>query len=126
MWGLSGCNPRHHHQDHNRMEEAVPRLETVGTIDYAWNATCRFSDLVLPACTQFERNDIDIYGSYSNRGLLAMQKLVDPQFHSRTDFDIFTELCRRVRRADEYRQGMGEMAWVEKLYDECAQANKPF
>ncbi len=126
MCVFSGCNPWHHHQDHNRMKKAFHRLETVVTIDYAWNATCRFSDLVLPACTQFERNDIDIYGSYSNRGLLAMQKLVDPLFHSKTDFEIFTELCDRFGRSEEYRQGLDEMGWVKKLYDECAQANKPF
>lgn len=126
MCVFSGCNPWHHHQDHNRMKKAFHRLETVVTIDYSWNATCRFSDLVLPACTQFERNDIDIYGSYSNRGLLAMQKLVDPLFHSKTDFEIFTELCRRFGRADEYRQNMDEMSWVKKLYDECAEANRAF
>lgn len=123
MCVFSGCNPWHHHQDHNRMKEAFLKLESVVTIDYCWNATCRFSDLVLPACTQFERNDIDIYGSYSNRGLLAMHKLIDPLFHSRTDFDIFTDLCRRFGREEEYRQGMGEMEWVKKLYDECREAN---
>lgn len=126
MCVFSGTNPWHHHQDHNRMKKAFHRLETVVTIDYSWNATCRFSDLVLPACTQFERNDIDIYGTYSNRGLVAMQKLVDPLFHSKTDFDIFTELCGRFGRANEYRRGLNEMNWVKKLYDECAEANRPF
>jgi trimethylamine-N-oxide reductase (cytochrome c) len=126
MCVFSGCNPWHHHQDHNRMKQAFQKLETVVTIDYAWNATCRFSDLVLPACTQFERNDIDIYGSYSNRGILAMHKLVDPLFHSRSDFDIFTDLCRRFGRSEEYRQGLDEMGWVRKLYNECRDANKSF
>ncbi|MGO2133706.1 MAG: trimethylamine-N-oxide reductase TorA [Halomonas sp.] len=123
MCVFSGCNPWHHHQDRNRMKKAFHRLQTIVTIDYSWNATCRFSDLVLPACTQFERNDIDIYGSYANRGLVAMHKLVDPLFHSRTDFDIFTDLCRRFDRAKEYTQGLNEMQWVKKLYDECKEAN---
>lgn len=126
MCVFSGCNPWHHHQDHNRMKQAFQRLETVVTVDYAWNATCRFSDLVLPACTQFERNDIDIYGTYSSRGVLAMHKLVDPLFHSRSDFDIFTDLCRRFGRDEEYRQGLDEMGWVKRLYDECREANKSF
>lgn len=121
---FSGCNPWHHHQDHNRMKTAFYRLETVVTIDYSWNATCRFSDLVLPACTQFERNDIDIYGSYAKRGVLAMHKLVDPLFHSRSDFDIFTALCRRFGRHEEYRQNKDERQWLMELYNECRQANK--
>ncbi|OYD21322.1 trimethylamine-N-oxide reductase TorA [Oceanimonas baumannii] len=124
MCVFSGCNPWHHHQDHNRMKQAFRKLETVVTIDYSWNATCRFSDLVLPACTQFERNDIDIYGSYVKRGLLAMHKLVDPLFHSRSDFDIFTDLCRRYGRHEEYTQGKDERQWLEQLYNECREANK--
>ena len=124
MCVFSGCNPFHHHQDHNRMREAFQRLETVVTVDFAWNATCRHSDLVLPACTQFERNDIDMYGAYSNTGVLAMHKLVDPLFHSKSDFEIFAELCERFGRRDEYTRGMDEMEWIRQLYDETREANR--
>ncbi len=71
MMVISGCNPWHHHQDRNKMKRAFQKLETVVTIDFSWTATCRFSDIVLPACTQWERNDIDSYGSYSGKGLLC-------------------------------------------------------
>ena len=54
--------------------------------------------------TQFERNDIDVYGSYSGKGLIAMHRLVDPLFQSKTDFDIFTELTRRFGRHKEYTE----------------------
>ena len=121
---FSGCNPWHHHQDHNRMKRAFYELETVVTIDYSWNATCRFSDLVLPACTQFERNDIDVYGGYSKTGILAMHKLVDPLFHSRTDFDIFTDLTRRYGRHKEYTLNKDEFQWLRELYNDCRKANE--
>lgn len=124
MLVVSGCNPWHHHQDRNRMKTAFQKLQTVVTIDFAWTATCRFSDIVLPACTQFERNDIDLYGAYSGTGVLAMHKLVDPLYQSRTDFDIFTDFCRRFGRNKEYTRGMDEMEWVRSLYDDCREANK--
>lgn len=124
MMVISGNNPWHHHQDRNRMKKAFQKLQTVVTIDFAWTATCRFSDIVLPACTQWERNDIDIYGSYSGRGLLAMQKLVDPLYQSKSDFDIFTELSRRFGKQEQYTRGMDEMEWVKSLYDDCRSANK--
>ncbi|MDX1301916.1 trimethylamine-N-oxide reductase TorA [Photobacterium sp.] len=124
MMVVSGNNPWHHHQDRNRMKKAFQKLQTIVTIDFAWTATCRFSDIVLPACTQFERNDIDVYGSYSGRGLLAMHKLVDPLFQSKTDFEIFTELSRRFGRHKEYTRGMDEMEWVRSLYTDCRNANK--
>ena len=118
-----GHNQWHRQQQRNRMKEAYHRLETVVAIDYNWTATCRFADIVLPACTPFERNDLDAYGSYSNRGVLAMHKLVDPLFNSRPDFAIFSALCRRFNRENEYTRGMNEMQWIEHLYNECVAEN---
>ncbi|MEZ9626017.1 trimethylamine-N-oxide reductase TorA [Aliivibrio fischeri] len=124
MMVISGNNPWHHHQDRNRMKKAFQKLQTVVTIDFTWTATCRFSDIVLPACTQWERNDIDQYGSYSARGLIAMHKLVDPLYQSKSDFEIMTELTRRFGRHKEYTRGMDEMEWIRSLYAECRTANE--
>ncbi|MCL6263749.1 trimethylamine-N-oxide reductase TorA [Craterilacuibacter sp. RT1T] len=118
-----GSNQWHRQQDRNKMKKAFRALETVVSVDYTWTATCRFADIVLPACTQFERNDIDAYGSYSNRGVIAMHKLVDPLFHSRPDFEIFRELTRRFGRDKEYSRGMEEMEWVQQLYEQCRKEN---
>ncbi|MDF4286255.1 trimethylamine-N-oxide reductase TorA [Vibrio parahaemolyticus] len=124
MMVISGCNPWHHHQDRNRMKKAFRKLQTVVTIEFAWTATCRFSDIVLPACTQWERNDIDVYGSYSNKGLIAMHRLVDPLFQSKPDFQIMSELTQRFGRREEYTRGMSEMKWIESLYNDCKKANE--
>ncbi|HCM0828232.1 trimethylamine-N-oxide reductase TorA [Vibrio parahaemolyticus] len=124
MMVISGCNPWHHHQDRNRMKKAFRKLQTVVTIEFAWTATCRFSDIVLPACTQWERNDIDVYGSYSNKGMIAMHRLVDPLFQSKPDFQIMSELTQRFGRREEYTRGMSEMEWIESLYNDCKKANE--
>ena len=120
---FTGSNQWHRHQQRNRMKEAYQRLETIVSVDYNWTATCRFADIVLPACTTFERNDIDAYGSYSNRGVIAMHKLVDPLYHSRSDFDIWREFSRRLGREQEYTRSMTEMQWLEKLYEDCRTDN---
>lgn len=116
---FSGCNQWHRHQDRNRMKRAYMSVETVVAVDYNWTATCRFADIVLPACTPYERNDLDAYGSYSNRGVIAMHKLVDPLYHSRSDFDIWHAFSRRLGRDQEYTRAMTEMQWVQHLYEEC-------
>lgn len=118
-----GCNQWHRHQDRNRMKKGYLNLETVVAVDYNWTATCRFADIVLPACTPYERNDIDAYGSYSNRGVIAMQKLVDPLYHSKSDFDIWLNFCKRMDRDLEYSRAMNEMQWIEHLYEECRADN---
>lgn len=117
MMVFSGCNPWHHQQQKNRMKEAFRKLETVVTIDFTWNATCRFSDIVLPACTQWERNDIDLYGSYSQRGILAMHKVIEPLFESKNDFQIFSDFTKLYGRNKEYTRGMNEEQWIKMLYE---------
>jgi len=124
MMVFSGNNPWNHHQDRNRMKRAFQKLECVVTIDHTWNATCRFSDIVLPACPALERNDIDFYGSYSNRGLIAMQQMVEPLFDSRSDFDIFRHFARLLGQESAYTRGMSEMEWLKSLYDGCAKKNE--
>ena len=123
MMVFSGNNPWNHHQDRNRMKQAFQKLECVVTIDMNWTATCRFSDIVLPACTTFERNDIDVYGSYANRGVLAMQKMVEPLYESLSDFEIFTRFARIMGKEKEYTRGMTEREWLNKLYTDCKNAN---
>lgn len=121
---FSGCNQWHRQSERNKMKAAFQKLETVVSINYSWTATCRFSDIVLPACTPFERNDIDAYGSYSNRGVIAMQKLIEPLYQSRSDFEIFKALCQRFGKEKEYCREMDEMQWVQKLYNDCRRENK--
>ncbi|UJF18166.1 trimethylamine-N-oxide reductase TorA [Vibrio sp. SS-MA-C1-2] len=124
MMVFSGNNPWSHHQDRNKMKEAFRKLECVVTVDVNWTATCRFSDIVLPACTTYERNDVDVYGSYSNRGVIAMHKMVEPLFDSLSDFDIFTRFAAVLGKQSEYTRNMNEIEWLELLYNDCKNANK--
>ncbi|QFU23927.1 trimethylamine-N-oxide reductase TorA [Shewanella eurypsychrophilus] len=124
MMVFSGNNPWNHHQDRNRMKQAFHKLECVVTIDMNWTATCRFSDIVLPACTTLERNDIDVYGSYANRGILAMHKMVEPLFESLSDFEIFTRFAAVMGKDKEYTRDMDEFDWLNKLYTDCKKANE--
>jgi len=123
MMIFSGNNPWSHHQDRNKMKRAFQKLECVVSIDMNWTATCRFSDIVLPACTTLERNDIDVYGSYANRGILAMHKMVEPLYESLSDFEIFTRFAAIMGKEKEYTRGMTETGWLEKLYNDCKEAN---
>ncbi|WP_428775489.1 trimethylamine-N-oxide reductase TorA [Vibrio sp.] len=121
---FSGNNPWSHHQDRNRMKRAFRKLECVVAVEVNWTATARFSDIVLPACTTLERNDIDVYGAYAGRGILAMHKMVEPLYDSLSDFEIFTRFAGLMGREKEYTRGMNEMEWLAQLYNDCRAANK--
>jgi anaerobic selenocysteine-containing dehydrogenase len=62
----AGGNAFHHHQDINRLCEAWRRPETVVVHEQYWTAQAKFSDIVLPATTSLEREDI---GSGGHDGL---------------------------------------------------------
>jgi biotin/methionine sulfoxide reductase len=113
----AGGNPFHHHQDINKLRRAFARPETVVVHDPWWTATARHADIVLPATTSLERNDIG--GARRDRYIMAMHRAIDPVGEARNDFAIFSELARRLGSADAYSQGRDENAWLRHLYDQC-------
>ncbi|KGF69514.1 trimethylamine N-oxide reductase I catalytic subunit [Hoeflea sp. BAL378] len=115
-----GGNPFAHHQDRNRMIKAWQKLETVIVQDFQWTATTRFADIVLPATTAYERNDIEHIGDYSLKAILAMKKVIDPVFESRTDYDIFADIATRLGAGDAFTEGKDEMTWIQGFYDDAA------
>ena len=112
-----GGNPMAHHQDRNRAVEAWQRPETIVVHDAVWTATARMADIVLPATTSYERDDIEQGGSYTNRFMVGMHKLVDPVYESRSDFDIFRALAGRLGHGDVYDEGKTDLDWVRDFYE---------
>ena len=112
-----GGNPMSHHQDRNRAVRAWQRPETIVVHECYWTATARHADIVLPATTSYERDDIEQGGSYTNRFMVGMHRLVDPVFESRSDFDIFRALAQRLGHGDVYDEGKTDLDWIRGFYD---------
>lgn len=60
-----------------------------------WTAAARHADIVLPATTSFERNDMTMTGDYSNQHLVPMKRVVAPRDEARDDFEVFADLSER-------------------------------
>ncbi|MFV0336258.1 MAG: trimethylamine-N-oxide reductase TorA [Tropicimonas sp.] len=113
----TGGNPMHHHQERNQHIQYWQNPETIIVHDMFWTATARFADIVLPVCTNFEKNDMSMV-SDQNVGIVAMKKAIDPLFESKSDYEIFTEIARRLGFEAEYTDGRDEMAWLRHIYSE--------
>jgi biotin/methionine sulfoxide reductase len=111
----AGGNPFHHHQDLNRLRRAWQGPDTIIVQEPWWTATARHADIVLPATTTLERNDIGCAGR--DRFVIAMHKAIDPVGQARNDFDIFADLAGRLGCAEAYTQGRDETAWLERIYE---------
>ena len=111
----AGGNPFHHHQDLNRLDRAWQRPETIIVQDPMWTATARRADIVLPATTSLERNDLA--GNRRCDMILAMQKAVEPLGLAKSDYEIFTALAEALGVAEAFTEGRDEMDWVRHIYE---------
>jgi biotin/methionine sulfoxide reductase len=111
----AGGNPFHHHQDLNRLRDAFRKPETVIVNEQYWTATARHADIVLPATTTVERNDIG--GSSRDPFLLAMHKAIEPVGQARNDFDIFSGLASRLGSEEQFGEGRNEEQWLRHMWD---------
>ncbi|QPC94546.1 molybdopterin-dependent oxidoreductase [Mesorhizobium sp. INR15] len=113
----AGGNPFHHHQDINRLVDAWNRPETIIVHEVWWTATARQADIVLPATTTYERDDVG--ASPRDRFIVAMPKLIEPVGQARNDYDIFADLAGRLGFREHFTEGRDISGWIEHAYDRC-------
>lgn len=113
VWWTGG-NPFHHHQDLRRLDAAWKRPETVIVNEHSWTATARRADIVLPATTPFERDDIMI--NRRDPVLLWMSRIRAPMGEARDDYAIFSGLAGRLGFADSFTEGRDADGWLRYLW----------
>jgi len=89
----------------------------------------RFADIILPACTNFERWDIGDwahpsgYGTHKfdqvNHRLIVLQKkCIEPLGESKSDYEIFRLLAQRLGFEEKYTEGgHTELDWVKRVFE---------
>ncbi len=88
----------------------------------------KFADIVLPACTSFERWDISetaaaggyaehCQGQLNHRVVTLQHKCIEPLGESRSDFWIFHELSKRIGLGSYFSEGLSEYEWCKRIYE---------
>ena len=105
-----------------------PKLEFVANQSVWMDPETRMADIVLPACTNLERNDIGEwanpsgYGYHTNttvnhRVIVYQKKCIEPLYESKSDYQIFVELAERLGIKEEYTEGNSEEDWIKIVFD---------
>jgi len=115
----SGGNPFHHHQDLNRLVRAWQRPETIVVHEPFWSPVARRADIVLPATTPLERNDI----GGAETMIVAMSAVAEPVGESRDDYWIFARLAERLGFGEKFTEGRTTDEWLEVIYEIHRAAN---
>src|SRR4249919_2226329 len=113
----AGGNPFHHHQDLNRLRLAWRKPETVVFHEQFWTPAAKMADIVLPATTGLERDDI----GYAAREpyMIAMKKAREPIGQARDDHAIFQAIAQRMGVGPDHSGGRETGEWLAYLYEEA-------
>ncbi len=88
----------------------------------------QFADIILPACTQLERWDIGEWSNTSgyahhaqgqlNHRVIAIQhKCIEPLGESKSDYQIFWDITKRLGLGTYYSEGMTEFDWCKRVFE---------
>ncbi|MDP2916315.1 MAG: molybdopterin-dependent oxidoreductase [Dehalococcoidia bacterium] len=109
-----------------------PKVETTVMTALFMEPVMRYADIILPACTDFERNDysmlgcgglyIPYSGSANHQIAIYQQKCIEPLGQSMSDMDIFYHLARKMGIEDEFSEGNTEDDWIRKLFEKSTTA----
>jgi biotin/methionine sulfoxide reductase len=110
----AGGNPFHHHQDLNRLLAALRVPETIIVNEIWWTPLARHADIVLPATSPLERDDIVMVRW--DPAIVANGRAIAPVGEARDDYDILTGLARRLGVEEPFTEGRSAKDWIDWLW----------
>lgn len=125
----AGGSPIGHQPDVNELLKALRTLDTFVVVEPWWTPTAKMADIVLPATTTMERDDMASAMSYSNDRIYAMKQIVKPRYESKDDYEIFALLAKRFDKQKKFTRDRTPKQWLERLYKRSyakKQMNIPF
>ncbi len=97
-------------------------LDLIVDINYRMDTTALYSDIVLPASTYYEKTDLNSTDCHSF--MHPFSKVLDPLFESKTDWDVFAALARKIEEVAKAKrlapfedQGLDWTRDFSNLYD---------
>jgi molybdopterin guanine dinucleotide-containing S/N-oxide reductase-like protein len=87
-----------------------------------------YADVILPACTQFERYDIGEWASggglmqhgtngLNHRVITLQHKCIEPLGESKSDYEIFSLILQRIGLGTLFTEGCSELDWCRRIFN---------
>ncbi|SFP63889.1 Anaerobic selenocysteine-containing dehydrogenase [Oscillibacter sp. PC13] len=110
-----GMNAKMFPETDKLLAAMTKNLDFFVNIDLFMTMTCKYADIVLPACSSVERGELKAYEG----GYLAFTKpVIEPLYESKSDVDILCELAR-VMDLDDDLLKQGYEASADWMIDGC-------
>lgn len=105
-----------------------PSIECVVNQSIWFEGDAQFADIILPACTSFERWDISEWAGCSgyihhnqsqlNHRMVTLQhKCIEPLGESKSDYQIYVDILHRMGLGVVFTEGSSELDWCKRVFD---------
>ena len=104
-----------------------PKLEFIANQSIWMDPETRMADVILPACTNLERNDIFEIGNCGGfshnapvcnyRLIVYLKKSIKPLGESRADYDIFSAIAEKLGVKEDYTEGKTIEDWIKLMFE---------
>jgi len=114
IFGL-GMNAKMFPETDKLLKAMTEKLDFFVNTDLFMTLTCKYADIVLPACSSLERGEPKAYeGGY----MTFTKPVIPPLYESRSDVDILIDLARVMKLDDDLLQS-GYEACVDWMIEGC-------
>ncbi|KUO63852.1 MAG: dehydrogenase [Gracilibacter sp. BRH_c7a] len=117
LW-VASRNPLSQDQNLARWQELLESLELVVTVDLFMTRTAEMSDLVLPATSTFENDDVNV--GYWHYWLAINQKAIEPLYEAKSDLEIARILTRKLNELSpgfsDFPYELTDEDWISKEF----------
>ena len=131
MWNHGGNTITNQHSDINLTQQILSddtKLELIVTCEVMMTPSAMWSDILLPACTGFETDNV-ITGGGSGRVAWAMysHQVIEPLFEDMPEIWMADQLADRLGVLDAFREGKETTEdWIRFMVDTAREKDENF
>jgi len=106
------------HMDTNKTAKLLKdktKIEFLVTLENFMTPSARYSDIVLPAATNWERNDL-VTTWISGESVIYSNKAVEPPGEAKPDYEIVSMLADTFGLKDAVTEGKSEEDWLREMW----------
>ncbi|MBF7995180.1 DMSO/selenate family reductase complex A subunit [Rahnella laticis] len=101
--------------------EDESKIEFIVASDLFLTPSAKYADLLLPETSFMERWNIGESWGTGNY-LILSEKLIEPQFESRTDYDWLREVAAKLGVEKEFSLGRTEKDWIVSIWEKTRES----